>query len=114
MRVRALIAVLLGLSLALLPAAASVTAPAAAKAPLAASADCDHHAHGHALPEKSPPVGDHCLAMVYCGLCCVTLTGVGMVLLSHDAGVGAAIEPIHPSGPSLSWLTTPPLRPPRV
>jgi len=111
---RTFIAVLLALSVVFLPMAASMAAPAPQAAAQTAVVDCDHHQHGRALPQKAPPANDHCLAMVDCGLCCVTLTGVGVVLLSQDAGMGAALEPLRLSGPSLSWLTAPPLRPPRV
>jgi len=111
---RTFIAVLLALSVVFLPMAASMAAPAPQAATQTGGIDCDHHQHGRALPQKAPPANDHCLAMVDCGLCCVTLTGVGVVLLSQDAGMGTAIEPLRLRGPSLSWLTAPPFRPPRV
>src|SRR3974390_3265809 len=77
---RTFIAVLLALSVMFLPRAASMAAPAPQAAAQTAVVDCDHHQHGHASHQKSPPANDHCLALVNCGLCCVTLTGVGVVL----------------------------------
>jgi hypothetical protein len=113
MRVRALIAILVALSMAVVPLAAAAAAPAPVKASMAASVDCDHHAHGHAIPAKAP-AADPCLAMATCGLCCAALAAPAVVVLWHDAGLSAPIEPVRLSGPALSWLTAPPLRPPRA
>jgi hypothetical protein len=116
-KARTFIAVLLALAVVVVPTAASMAVPAPQAATAAAPAamvDCEHHQHGNTLPQKAPPAADHCLVMVNCGLCCVTLSGIGVVPLSHDIGMGTALEAVRLSGPSLSWLTTPPLRPPRV
>jgi len=111
--IRPICAAFVALTLAFAPVAAEATF-APQNVASSTSIDCDHHQHGDALPDKAPPADEHCLAMVNCGLCCATLTGVGVASLSHDAGMGAAIEPARLSGPSLSWLTAPPLRPPRA
>jgi len=112
MRVRAMIAIVVALAMAVAPLAAAAAVPAPGKASIAASVDCGHHAHRHALPGKAPAAAHPDIAT--CGLCCAALAGVGVVLLSHDAGMGAAIEPVPLSGLSLSWLTAPPFRPPRA
>ncbi len=108
MRVRAMIAMVVALAMAVAPLAAAAAAPV--KGSVAAAADCDHHVHRHAPPDKAPAHPD----IATCGLCCAALAGVGIVLLSRDAGMGAAIEPVRLSGLSLSWLTAPPFRPPRA
>jgi hypothetical protein len=113
-RARTFIAVLLALSVALLPMAASMAAPAAPQAAADASVDCDHHQHGHALPQKAPPVSDHCLFMASCGLCYVTLTGIGVAEPVHYAVISFALDPVYLSGPPPSWAMAAPFRPPRA
>jgi hypothetical protein len=111
---RTFMAVLLALSVALLPMAASMAAPAAPQPAAAASVDCDHHQHGHALPQKAPPVSDHCLVMASCGLCCVTLTGIGIAEPVQYSRIAATLDPEHLSGPPPSWAMAAPFRPPRA
>jgi hypothetical protein len=110
MRVRAMIAMVVALAMAVAPLAAAAATAAPVKASIAAAADCDHYAHRHAPRDKAPAHPE----IAICGLCCAALAGVGIVSISHDAGMGAAIEPVRLSGLSLSWLTAPPFRPPRA
>ena len=115
MRVRSLIAIVVALAMAVVPVAASAAASVPMKASLAASADCDHHKHGHKAPEQSPaPAEHHGLAVAACGFCCAALASLDAIVLPHDPGLGAAIDSPELAGPSLSWLTAPPLRPPRI
>ena len=108
---RTIFAVLIGVSVALLPATAGFAANAAA-APDAAvvktMVDCDHHRTG---PDKHA-INDHA-CMAACALSCfgIAATGDSGIALSPPAGV--SLKPARSSDAMSSRMGSPPFRPPR-
>ena len=109
---------LVGLSVALLPAAAGFSvspvqaAPAAAAPSVSAMHDCDHHMHA-ADSETQKSDGD-CITMNGCVFHCFSTTGIAATDVSYAPAVGPAFQAVR-IGDRLSPQTgSLPFRPPRI
>jgi hypothetical protein len=109
---RTITAVLIAVSVALLPMAARTASAAPVQTQASASIDCEHH---HAAPVgKTAPVENHCAAMADCVLSCCSITGVVAVSLVPHDGMASALAPARLSQRPHSLDLAPPLRPPRA
>lgn len=115
---RMMLIVVVGLSVALLPAAAgfSVSAPQAARATATMSAsampDCDHHMHAPSgKTQKSDSDG---ISMNGCVLQCFSFTGVAAADVSYVPAAGKALQVVQDSDRLSPQGVSLPFRPPRV
>jgi|SRR5664279_669857 hypothetical protein len=112
---RTIVAILVALSVATLPAAAGFAAGATTATETLASqamADCDHHQHKtpNGTTQKTADDGA-CLAS--CALNCFNFTAAGFSGIAFWSPAGAALKPTHASNIFASLLSSPPFRPPR-
>jgi len=116
--VRTIIAVVLAVAVAAMPAAASAVAAAGmthdASAAVAHSAampeDCAHH---HAPADRDHKGADDCAAMAACAVHCFTYVGTvvpGIAMMPKSSH----LRPLPSAGRITSNLAAPPFRPPRV
>ena len=115
---RMMLVVLIGLSVALLPAAAGFAtgtaqaAPAAATASVSAMHDCDHHMHASGGETQKPD--RDCISMNGCVFQCFSFTGVAASDASYAPASGTAFQLVRISDRLSSQTGSLPFRPPRV
>lgn len=112
---RTIVAILVALSVATLPAAAGFAAGATTTKEISASeamADCDHHHHS-APSDKTQKTADDGACMASCALNCFNFTAAGFSGIAFWSPAGAALKPTHASNIYASLLSSPPFRPPR-
>jgi uncharacterized protein involved in copper resistance len=110
---RNIIAILISLSVATLPAAAGFAAVSAAADMSMSSAmpDCDHH--NHATPANKPQkTADDCMAA--CALHCFNFTTTGFSDVAFLLPASATLRPARVDGAVSSLIGNPPFRPPRI
>ena len=108
---RAIIAGLIGLSVATLPMAAGFTAgvPTSAATEISAS-DCDHH---HSPPSDTTQKGaDGCMAA--CALNCFNFTATSLSGIVFSPPASVVLKPVRTRINVASRIGSPPFRPPRV
>jgi len=110
---RAIFAVLIGLSVALLPAttgfAAGVTTPMESSA--GAISDCDHHHNAPAGQTHKAINGGACMAD--CALSCFSFAATGYSAIAFSSPVSDTLKPARVSDSISSLMGSPPFRPPR-
>lgn len=115
---RMMLVVLVGLSVALLPAAAGFSAaparaaPAAAAAPVSAMHDCDHHMR--AAGNETQKSDSNCISMNGCVFQCFSFTGIAANPMSYTPTPGTAFQPVRISDRLSPQTGSQPFRPPRV
>jgi hypothetical protein len=111
---RTIFAVLIGLSVAILPATVGFAASAGTAAELSAvqaMPDCDHH-HGAADTQTPKAIhGGACMAD--CALTCFSFTATASSGIAVWSPVSDALKPVQVSDAVSSHMGTPPFRPPR-
>jgi hypothetical protein len=112
---RIIIAILIGLSVATLPAAAGFAANVltASKMPVSiAMPDCNHH---HNDPGgQTQKTTDNCASMAACALTCFNFTGTVLSGFAYLPPRSTALKPLQTSTHVSSRLSSPPFRPPRT
>jgi len=111
---RTIFAVLIGLSVATLPAATGFAAHVATATETSASnavPDCDHH--HHAPSDKTKKTAGDCACMANCALTCFSFTAPGFSGTTFSPPASAALKPVHASTDVSSRMGSPPFRPPR-
>jgi hypothetical protein len=110
---RTIFAVLVGLSVATLPAAVGLAsvAPSAAATEVSAS-DCDHH-HHTAPSDKTQKTADDCGCMAACALKCFNFTATGVSGVVFSTTASAALKLVRTRSHVVSQMGSPPFRPPR-
>ena len=110
---RAIFAVLIGLSVAVLPATigfASGVTTAAEISAAQAMPDCDHH---HNAPAGQPHHAINDGACISgCALSCFGFAATGYSDISFSSPVGDALKSVHVSNAVASRMASPPFRPP--
>lgn len=111
---RAIFAVLIGLSVATLPATAGFAAgmtKATEMSVVNASPDCEHH---HKAPnggtQKTP---DNSACMAGCALNCFNFVAPTIAGVSFSVSIGATLKPVRMTSGTPSNMGSPPFRPPR-
>jgi hypothetical protein len=111
---RTIFAVLIGLSVATLPAATGFAASAATATEMSASKampDCDHH---HNAPsDKTQKTAGDCACMAACALTCFSFTAPGFSGITFSSLASATLKPVRTSTNVSSRMGSPPYRPPR-
>jgi hypothetical protein len=113
---RTIIATLVALSVATLPAAMGFAAGATTATETSASqpmTDCDHHQH-KAPSGKTQKTADDGACMASCALNCFNFTAAGFSGIAFLSPASAALKPVHASNTFASLLSSPPFRPPRA
>lgn len=115
---RTMLTVLVGLSVALLPAGVGFSAgapqAAAATAAMSASAmhDCDHHIHA---PGGDTQKSDsNCISLNGCVCHCFSFSGIASAEVAYAPASGTAFQPMRRSDHLSSQTGSLPFRPPRV
>ena len=112
---RTIVAVLVALSVATLPAATGFAAGATTAMEISASqamADCDHH---HAAPsDKTQKTADDGACMAACALNCFNFMAAAFSGIAFSSPASAALRPVHASSIFASQMGSPPFRPPRA
>ena len=111
---RTIFAVLVGLSVATLPAAVGLAsvAPSAAAMEVSAS-DCDHH-HHTAPSDKTQKTADDSACMASCALHCFNFTATGFSGVVFSTTASAALKLVRTRSHVVSQMGNPPFRPPRA
>jgi len=111
---RTIFAVLIGLSVATLPAATGFAANAATATDVSASKampDCDHH---HNAPsDKTQKTACDCACMAACALTCFSFTAPGSSGITFSSPASTALKPVRTDTNVSSRMGSPPYRPPR-
>jgi hypothetical protein len=110
--VRTILVLVVGVSVAMLPAAAGFAGAPQMAAASVSMPDCDHHMHGPA--GKTQKSDNNCISMAGCVLHCFSFTGVAATAVAFVPVIGATLQPLWASdhlSPQLGWL---PFRPPRA
>jgi uncharacterized protein involved in copper resistance len=113
---RIIVAVLVALAVATLPAATGFAAGATTAMVISASPampDCDHHQH-NAPGGKTQKSMNDCASMAGCALKCFNFTGTSLADIAYSWSASAAIKPVHASNIFASQMGSPPFRPPRA
>jgi hypothetical protein len=111
---RTIIAVLLGLSVATLPAAGGFAASSKTMETSVSETmpDCNHH---HNLPsDKTQKTADDGACMAACALSCFNFTAPGFAGIAFSQPASAALMPVRASIHVSSRMGSPPFRPPRI
>ena len=116
---RTIVAVLVALAVATLPAATGFASGAMTATEISASPampDCDHHHHHHhnAPGGKTQKSMDDCASMAGCALKCFNFTGTILAGIAYSSSASAALKPFHASNIFASLMGSPPFRPPRA
>jgi hypothetical protein len=110
--VRTILVLFVGVSVAVLPAAAGFAgAPQMAVASVSMP-DCDHHMHGPA--DKAQKSDNNCISMAGCVLHCFSFTGVAAITIAFVPVIGATLQPLWASDHVSPQLGSLPFRPPRA
>jgi uncharacterized protein involved in copper resistance len=111
-----ILAIIIALSVATLPAAAGFAAVSASTADLSGSSampDCDHH--NHATPAGQPQKSTDDLAcLAACALHCFSFTATDFSGIAFSSPASAALKPVRMNGAVSSLMGSPPFRPPRI
>src|SRR5450759_4518349 len=96
---RTIIAVLIGLSVATLPATLGFAASVATNTAMEISAtqampDCDHHHHA-APSSQTKKTMDDCASMAGCALKCFNFTGTILDGIAYSSPASAALKPVQ-------------------
>ena len=108
---RTILVILVGLSVAVLPAAIGF-AGAPQMAALVAMPDCDHHMHAPA--DKTQKSDSDCISIAGCVFHCFSVTGVTTAAVAFVPVVDVALQPLRVSDHLSPQLGSLPFRPPRV
>jgi len=111
---RTIFAVLIGLSVATLPAATGFAANVATATEMSASKampDCDHH--HHAPSDKTQKTSGDCACMAACALTCFGFTAPGFTSITFASPASVVLKPVGTSTNVSSRMGSPPFRPPR-
>jgi hypothetical protein len=109
---RAIMVALIGVSVALLPAAAGFAANVPPTAASMSTPDCDHHMHAPA--GKTQASDSDCISMAGCVFHCFSFTGIAAVTVAFLPTVGAALQPLRLSDHLSPQIASLPFRPPRA
>jgi hypothetical protein len=112
---RTIVAVLVALSVATLPATTGFAAGAAKAMEVSVSPampDCDHH---HNAPGgKTQKTTDDGACMAACALNCFNFMTTANSSIDFSSPASATLKPVHASNIFASQLGSPPFRPPRA
>lgn len=107
-----ILVILVGVSVAVLPAAAGFAGAPQAAAMSVSMPDCDHHMH---TPDgKTQKSDSDCMSMAACVFHCFSVTGVATAAVSFVPAVGTALQPLRASDRLSPQTGSLPFRPPRV
>jgi hypothetical protein len=107
-----ILVILVGVSVAVLPAAAGFAGAPQAAAMSVSMPDCDHHMH---TPDgKTQKSDSDCMSMAACVFHCFSVTGVATAAVSLVPAVGTALQPLRASDRLSPQTGSLPFRPPRV
>jgi hypothetical protein len=113
MRIAKMILVIfVGVSVAVLPAAAGFASTPQMAAASVSVSDCDHHMHAPA--GKAQKSDSDCISMAGCVLHCFSFTGVAAVAVAFVPTIGATLQPLRASNHLSPQLGSLPFRPPRA
>jgi uncharacterized protein involved in copper resistance len=113
---RTIVAVLISLAVATLPAATGFASGAMTAMEIAASPampDCDHH-HHNAPGGKTQKSMDDGACMAACALNCFNVMAAAFTGIAFSSPATAARKPARTSGNISSLMGSPPFRPPRA
>jgi uncharacterized protein involved in copper resistance len=113
---RTVFAVLIGLSVATLPAATGFAAHVATATEMSVSKampDCDHHHHHKAPTDKTQKTAGDCACMAACALTCFGFTAPGSSSITFASPASTVLKPVRTSTNVASRMGSPPFRPPR-
>lgn len=116
---RTILALLVSLSVAMLPAAAGAGAssksPDRADMSMTEDVSMSEDMHDCCPPEANPcgPAMDHCGTMATCALKCFSFAGTSSSFITFPASFAKMIAPLE-HNPFASQTGAPPFRPPRV
>jgi hypothetical protein len=110
---KAILAMVVALSVATLPAAVAFAASnkamdASMSMPMS---DCDHHHHDSGKQKQKSADDSACMAA--CTLTCLGFTATGVSAIAFSPPASAALKPVHASNIVASQMGSPPFRPPR-
>jgi hypothetical protein len=112
---RAIFAVLIGLSIGVLPATIGLAAGVAAATEISASTampDCDHHHNAPDTQTHKSVAGGACMAD--CAFSCFCFTATGYSGIAFSSLVSDVLNPVRVSDAVSSRMGSPPFRPPRA
>jgi hypothetical protein len=111
---KAILALVVALSVATLPATAGFAANNRAMDATASVAmpDCEHHHHAPA-PQKQNSADDSA-CVTACTLSCFGFTATGVSAIAFSPPASTALKPVHASNILASRMGSPPFRPPRA
>jgi hypothetical protein len=110
--VKTILVIFVGVSVAMLPAAAGfASAPQIAAASVSVP-DCDHHMYAPA--GKTQKSDSDCISMAGCVFHCFSLTGVAAATVAFVPIVRATLQPLRISDNLSPQIGSLPFRPPRV
>jgi hypothetical protein len=112
---RAIFAVLIGLSIAMLPATIGFAAGVATATEISAAKampDCDHHNKAPDIQTHKAINGGACMAD--CAFSCFGFTATGYSGIAFSSPVSDVLKPIRVSDAISSRMGSPPFRPPRA
>jgi hypothetical protein len=113
MRIAKMILVIfVGLSVAVLPAAAGFASTPQMAAASVSVPDCDHYLHAPA--DRTRRSDSDCISMAGCALHCFSLTGVTAAAVAFVPVIGATLQPLRASNHLSPQLGSLPFRPPRA
>lgn len=120
---RPILAVLIAISIAVLPASAGLMAAAkgsepamSATAPMSMPVDCPHHGIGQSTGSdhsKGSKTADGCASMIGCAVSCFNYAGTQVPALTL-AAASFRIQPVPAADLVVSNRGSPPFRPPRI
>jgi hypothetical protein len=110
-----ILAIVLALSVAMLPATVGLATGVAAATEMSvtqAMPDCDHHQH-NAPADKTQKPADHGACMAACAAICFGFTATDVSGIAYLPPVSASLTPLRASTAISSLMGSPPFRPPR-
>ena len=110
--VRTILVLFVGVSVAMLPAAAGFAGAPQMAAASVSMPDCDHHMH--APDGKTQDSGSDCLSMAGCVFHCFSFTGVVAAAVAFVPVASATLQPFRASDRLSPQLGSLPFRPPRI
>ena len=110
--VRTILVLFVGVSVAVLPAAASFAGAPQMAAASVSMPDCDHHMHGPT--GKTQKSDNNCISMAGCVLHCFSFTGIAAATVAFVPVIGATLLPLRACAHLSPQLGSLPFRPPRA
>jgi len=110
-----ILAIVLALSVAMLPATIGFAASATAATEMSvtqAMPDCEHN-HHNAPADKTQKSADHGACMAACAAICFGFSAFDVTDIAYSAPVRVALKPLRASTALSSLMGSPPFRPPR-